>query len=60
MTITFQLWMLIPAVLVVGAVVMLWKSENAGGGMLAGLFEGLAGIALLMLAGAFMLGRWLA
>lgn len=59
MTITIQLWMLFPAALVVAAIILFIMGSRESG-MLGGLFEGLAAFALLVIAGAFLLGRWLA
>lgn len=59
MTITLQLWMLIPGALVIAGVVMIGIAGKQSG-MLGGLFEGLLGTALLAGAALFLLGRLLA
>ena len=59
MTITLQLWMLIPGALVIAGVVMIGIAGKQSG-MLGGLFEGLLGAALLAGAALFLLGRLLA
>lgn len=59
MTLTIELWMLIPALLAIGGIVLIWIGGKQTG-MLGGLFEGLAGFALIIGAILFMVGRWLA
>lgn len=58
MTITIHLWMLIPALCVIGAMVLFYLGSRESGFM-AGLFPGLGALALLGIAAAFLLGRWL-
>ena len=60
MTITISLWMLIPALLILGGLFFVVLCVRAGSGLMAGMFEGLAAIALFAMAGVFLLGRWLA
>lgn len=59
MTFTIELWMLIPAVMIIVAIGLIILGEQESG-MLGGLFHGLAAFALFFMAGAFLLGRWLA
>lgn len=59
MTVTFSLWMLFPAACFLGAFILLVIGSRDSG-MLAGLFEGLAAFALIVIAVAFLIGRWLA
>lgn len=59
MTITLQLWMLIPAALVIAGIAMTWVAGRQHG-MFGGLFEGLLGMALFAGAALFLLGRVLA
>lgn len=59
MTITLELWHLIPALLVIAAIVLFWIGRQETGFM-AGLFPGVAGVALLLMAAMFLAGRWLA
>lgn len=59
MTITFELWHIIPALLIISAIVLFWIGGRETG-LLAGLFPNMAAVALLLIAAAFMLGRWLA
>ena len=60
MSITIELWMLIPALLILGGLFFMVLCVRADSGFMAGMFEGLAAIALFSMAGIFLLGRWLA
>ena len=59
MNFTLELWMLIPAGMIIAAIVLIILGEQESG-MLGGLFHGLAAFALIFMAAAFLLGRWLA
>lgn len=59
MTLTIQLWMLFPALLVIAGIVLLAIGSQESG-MLGGCFHAALALALFGIAGAFLLGRWLA
>lgn len=59
MTITLQLWVLFPALLVFAGVVLMALGARETG-MLGGCFHAALALALFLAAGAFLLGRWLA
>ena len=59
MTITLELWHIIPAALVLAALWFFYIGSREDG-FLAGLFPGIAGMALLLMAAMFLVGRWLA
>jgi hypothetical protein len=57
MTITLQLWMLFPALCVLGAVGLFAVSAQDSGFM-GGCVEAAVGLMLLLVAAAFLIGRW--
>lgn len=59
MTITLELWHIIPAVCVLAALWFFYLGSRETG-FLAGLLPGIAGVALLVMAAMFLAGRWLA
>lgn len=59
MTITLELWHIIPVALVLAALWFFYLASRETG-FLAGLFPGIAGAVLLLMAAMFLIGRWLA
>lgn len=58
MTITIQLWMLIPGLCILGAIIFLVLGARETG-MFGGCFHGALALCLLVAAVAFLLGRWM-
>lgn len=59
MTITLELWHIIPAVCVLAALWFFYIGSQEDG-FLAGLLPNIAGVVLLAMAAMFLIGRWLA